>query len=71
MSEIAEYQKLARQASSMMKTFYIVGFGLLVITIGALWPLSIVLVAIGQFYYAPKASKYEAKVKELKSTQKF
>ena len=70
MSEITEYQKLAKQASSMMKTFYIIGFGLLIITIGALWPLSIVLVAIGQFYYAPKASKYEEKVKELQSSHR-
>lgn len=70
MSEIAEYQKLAKQASSTMKTFYIIGFGLLVITIGALWPLSLVLIAIGQFYYAPKASKYEEKIKQLQSSHR-
>ena len=70
MSEIAEYQKLAKQASSMTRTFYIIGFGLLIITIGALWPLSLVLIAIGQFYYAPKASKYEDKIKELKSSHR-
>lgn len=71
MSELAQYQKLTRDTYNTIWTLYIIGFVLALISGGTLLPLTIVLVAIGQCYFGPKASKYEKKVKELQAKGDF
>ena len=71
MSEITQYQKLTRDTYKTIWILYIIGFILALISVGTLLPITIILVAIGQCYFLPKASKYEKKVKELQAKGGF
>ena len=59
MDKAEHYKKLRDEARNTIWILYAAGFILGLMTLGAGIPITIILCAIGQCYYGPKAAKYE------------